>query len=197
MQTNLLDSAGNDGYLNSNENLYIKNARSIEMASITLKGNPLNTSGDLPSVGRQAPDFKLTKADLSDVDLSAYKGSKLILNIFPSIDTSTCATSVRKFNEKAASLDNTKVLCISRDLPFAQARFCGAEGLENVETLSQMRGGSTFAKDYGVEIVDGALSGIMARSIVVVDESGKVLHTELVPEVADEPNYDAAIAALG
>jgi thioredoxin-dependent peroxiredoxin len=165
------------------------------MAKITLKGNPINTSGELPSKGALAPSFKLVKTDLSEVSLQDYKGKKVILNIFPSVDTSTCATSVRTFNAKASSLNNAVVLCISKDLPFAHARFCGAEGLDKVVSLSDFRSG-TFATDYGVKIIDGPLAGLDARSIVVIDESGKVVHTELVPETVDEPNYEAALKAL-
>lgn len=165
------------------------------MASITLGGNPIHTSGELPKVGSQAPDFKLVKNDLSIATLADFKGSKLVLNIFPSIDTGTCATSVRKFNETASQLENTKVLCISRDLPFAQKRFCGAEGLENVINLSDFKSGS-FGKDYGLEITDGVLAGLHSRVVLVVDENGTVTYTQQVPEIADEPNYDAAIAAL-
>lgn len=165
------------------------------MASITLGGNPIHTSGELPKVGSQAPDFKLVKNDLSIATLADFKGSKLVLNIFPSIDTGTCATSVRKFNQTASQLENTKVLCISRDLPFAQKRFCGAEGLENVINLSDFKSGS-FGKDYGLEITDGVLAGLHSRVVIVVDENGTVTYTQQVPEIADEPNYDAAIAAL-
>jgi len=165
------------------------------MASITLGGNPIHTSGELPKVGSQAPDFKLVKNDLSIATLADFKGSKLVLNIFPSIDTGTCATSVRKFNQTASQLENTKVLCISRDLPFAQKRFCGAEGLENVINLSDFKSGS-FGKDYGLEITDGVLAGLHSRVVLVVDENGTVTYTQQVPEIADEPNYDAAIAAL-
>ncbi|HNP18343.1 MAG TPA: thiol peroxidase [Fulvivirga sp.] len=165
------------------------------MAKITLKGNPINTSGELPSKGSVAPGFKLVKSDLSEVSLGDFKGKKVILNIFPSVDTSTCATSVRTFNAKASSLDNTVVLCISKDLPFAHARFCGAEGLDKVVSLSDFRNDS-FATDYGVKIVDGPLAGLNARSIVVIDETGKVVHTQLVSETVDEPNYEAALNAL-
>jgi len=165
------------------------------MASITLGGNPIHTSGELPKVGSQAPDFKLVKNDLSIATLADFKGSKLVLNIFPSIDTGTCAASVRKFNQTASQLENTKVLCISRDLPFAQKRFCGAEGLENVINLSDFKSGS-FGKDYGLEITDGVLAGLHSRVVLVVDENGTVTYTQQVPEIADEPNYDAAIAAL-
>jgi len=165
------------------------------MAQITLKGNPINTNGALPTVGDQVADFTLTKTNLSPASLSDYKGQRLILNIFPSVDTGTCAASVRSFNKTAASLDNTKVLCISQDLPFAQARFCGAEGIENVEMLSGFRN-PEFAENYGVKIVDAPMNGLCARAVVVVDESGTVKYTELVPEVVDEPNYDAALAVL-
>ncbi len=165
------------------------------MAQVTLKGNPVQTIGDLPAVGSDAAGFTLVNTDLSEVSLADYKGKKVILNIFPSVDTGTCATSVRTFNEKASGLDNTVVLCISEDLPFAHARFCGAEGIENVVSLSAFRNDS-FSKDYGVKIEDGPLKGLIARSIVVIGEDGKVLHTELVSEIVDEPNYDNAIAAL-
>ena len=165
------------------------------MASITLGGNPINTSGELPKVGSKLADFKLVKNDLSIASLADFAGSRLVLNIFPSIDTGTCATSVRKFNESASQLENTKVLCISRDLPFAQKRFCGAEGLENVVNLSDFKEGS-FGKANGLEIVDGALAGLHSRAIIVVDENGTVLYTEQVPEIANEPNYEAALAVL-
>ncbi|UGS24707.1 thiol peroxidase [Flavobacterium channae] len=165
------------------------------MASITLGGNPINTSGDLPSVGSKAADFNLVKTDLGSATLSDFSGSRVVLNIFPSIDTGTCAASVRKFNEKASSLANTKVLCISRDLPFAQKRFCGAEGLENVINLSDFRTGS-FGKNYGLEITDGPLAGLHSRVVIVLDENGTILHTEQVKEIADEPNYEAALAVL-
>ena len=165
------------------------------MASITLGGNPINTSGELPKVGSNAPQFQLVKADLSIATLADFAGSKLVLNIFPSIDTGTCATSVRTFNAKAAEANNTKVLCISRDLPFAQKRFCGAEGIENVINLSDFNSGS-FGKNYGLEIIDGPLAGLHSRVVIVLDENGKVTYIEQVPEIADEPNYDAALAAL-
>lgn len=165
------------------------------MATITLKGNSIHTIGNLPEIGQQAPDFTLVKNDLSITKLSDYKGSKVILNIFPSIDTGVCATSVRKFNEQAASLENTKVLCISRDLPFAQQRFCGAEGIENVENLSDFNDGS-FGKNYGVEIIDGPLAGLHSRAVVVLDETGKVIYTEQVPEIAQEPDYQSALNSL-
>ncbi|MGH8462073.1 MAG: thiol peroxidase [Stenotrophobium sp.] len=165
------------------------------MATITLHGNPVETSGDLPQKGSAAPGFRLVSADLKDVSLHDYAGKKKVLNIFPSIDTPTCATSVRKFNERASKLKDTVVLCISADLPFAQKRFCGAEGLSNVVTLSLMRGHG-FAKDYGVQIETGPLAGLTARAVVVLDGNNKVVHTELVKEIADEPNYDAALKAL-
>lgn len=164
------------------------------MAQVTFKGSPVQTVGDLPAVGSAAPDFALVKQDLSDATLAGYAGKKLILNIFPSIDTPTCAASVRAFNQKAASLDNAVVLCVSIDLPFAQSRFCGAEGIENVETASTFR--STFGTDYGVTLADSVLAGLLARAVVIIDESGSVIYTELVPEIADEPNYDAALEAL-
>jgi thiol peroxidase len=165
------------------------------MAAITLGGNPISTSGELPKVGSKAPQFNLVKNDLSIATLSDYAGSKLVLNIFPSIDTGTCATSVRTFNEKASQLTNTKVLCVSRDLPFAQKRFCGAEGLENVINLSDFNTGE-FGKNYGLEIVGSVLNGLHSRAIVVIDETGTITHTEQVSEIANEPNYDAALAAL-
>ncbi len=164
------------------------------MAQITLKGNPINTVGNLPTVGNKAPNFTVVKSDLSEKNLTDFEGKKVILNIFPSIDTGTCATSVRTFNQKATSLDNTVVLSISVDLPFALNRFCGAEGIDKVETLSAFR--SDFAEVYGVKLIDGPLKGVCARSIVVLDENGTVLYTELVSETVNEPNYEAAIAVL-
>jgi thiol peroxidase len=165
------------------------------MARITLKGNPINTAGELPKVGSKAPDFRLTKTDLSDVGLKDFAGKKIVLNIFPSIDTGVCATSVKKFNQEAANLPNAVVLGVSRDLPFAHKRFCGAEGISNVVTTSDLRDGS-FGKGYGVTITDGPLAGLLSRSIVVVDEKGTVVHTEQVPEIAQEPDYAKALAAL-
>jgi thiol peroxidase len=165
------------------------------MATITLGGNPIHTNGDLPKNNTKAPEFQLVKADLSIATLADFAGSKLVLNIFPSIDTGTCAASVRAFNAKASALENTKVLCISRDLPFAQKRFCGAEGLENVINLSDFNTGA-FGKDYGLEIIDGPLAGLHSRVVVVIDENGTIVYTEQVPEIADEPNYDSALAAL-
>ena len=165
------------------------------MASITLGGNPINTLGELPEKGSQAPDFQLVKKDLSTATLGDYAGSRVVLNIFPSIDTGVCAASTRKFNELSSKMDNTKVLCISRDLPFAQARFCGAEGIDNVEMLSDFVSGS-FGKAYNLEITDGPMVHLSSRAVIVLDESGKVIHTEQVPEIGQEPNYDAALAAL-
>lgn len=165
------------------------------MAQVTLGGNACNTNKNLPAVGSTAPEFVLKKNDLSALILSDLQGSRVILNIFPSVDTGTCATSVRTFNKKAADMVNTKVVCVSRDLPFAQARFCGVEGIENVMTVSDFATGQ-FGKDYGVQLVDGGFQDLHARAIVVLDENGIVLHTELVAEIANEPNYDAAIAVL-
>jgi thiol peroxidase len=165
------------------------------MSSITLGGNPINTSGELPKTGSQLADFKLVKTDLSIATLADYAGKKVVFNIFPSIDTGTCAASVRKFNATAANLNNTVVLCISRDLPFAQKRFCGAEGIENVENLSDFKDGS-FGKTNGLEIIDGVLAGLHSRAVIVIDEKGTILHTEQVQEIADEPNYEAALAVL-
>jgi thiol peroxidase len=165
------------------------------MASITLGGNPIHTSGELPKVGTQLADFKLVQKDLSTATLGDFAGKKLVLNIFPSIDTDTCALSVRKFNERASKLENTVVVCISRDLPFAQKRFCGAEGLEHIVNLSDFRDGS-FGKTNGLDIVDGPLAGLHSRALIVVDANGTITHTEQVPEIADEPNYEAALAVL-
>ncbi len=164
------------------------------MATVTLKGNPFNTNGNLPAAGSQAPDFKLVKTDLSEVSKADLAGKRVVLNIFPSVDTPTCATSVRTFNAEASKLDNTVVVCASQDLPFALGRFCGAEGLSNVIPASAFR--SDFASAYGVKLVDGPLTGLTARAVVVLDTDGKVLHTELVSEVAHEPNYAAALKAL-
>lgn len=165
------------------------------MATITLHGNAFQTNGELPKVGSDAPGFRLVNGDLKDVTLHDYAGKKKVLNIFPSIDTPTCAMSVRQFNAKAAGLSDTVVLCISADLPFAQKRFCGAEGIANVENLSLLRGRS-FAEEYGVQIENGPLAGLTARAVVVLDAHNKVLHSQLVSEVADEPDYDAALKAL-
>ena len=165
------------------------------MTQVTLGGAPHDVDGTLPQPGQQAPDFSLVGADLADYTLASFAGKRKVLNIFPSIDTGTCATSVRKFNEKAAGLSNAVVLCISADLPFAQKRFCGAEGINNVVSLSTMRG-AEFKKAYGVALTSGKLAGVAARAVVVLDENNKVLHSELVSEIANEPNYDAALAAL-
>ena len=165
------------------------------MATTALGGNPVHTVGELPSVGTTAPAISLIKDDLSELTSADLAGTRVVLNIFPSIDTPTCATSVRTFNERAASLSNTKVVCVSADLPFAQKRFCGSEGLTNVVTGSTFR--SDFGHQYGVEIEDGKLVGLLARAVVVLDEHGTVVHSQLVAEIAHEPDYDAALAALG
>jgi len=162
------------------------------MAKITLKGNTINTIGELPKVGEQAKNFTLVKSDLSRVTLADFKGQRLVLNIFPSLDTGTCAASVRYFNTAAATLKNTKVLCISRDLPFAQARFCGAEGIANVITLSDFATGE-FGKNYGLEIIDGPLQSLHSRVVIIIDETGKIIYTEQVPEITSEPNYAKAL----
>jgi thioredoxin-dependent peroxiredoxin len=164
------------------------------MAQVTLKGSAINTSGNLPAKGSVIFDSPVTKNDLSEVSISSYKGKKVVLNIFPSIDTSTCAMSVRTFNKEAAKLSDTAVLCISADLPFAQARFCGAEGIDKVETLSTFR--SDFARQLGVDFIDGPLKGLCARSVVVLDKEGKVVYTQLVDETTHEPDYNAALEAL-
>ena len=164
------------------------------MAQVTLGGTPVNTAGELPAKGTQI-DFTLTKNDLSEISSDTYRGKKVILNIFPSVDTGVCATSIRTFNAKASYLENTAVLCISKDLPFAQARFCGAEGIENVETLSDFRH-PEFSETTGTRFIDGGFEGLHARSIILLDEDGKVVYTELVPEVGEEPNYDAVITEL-
>ncbi|WP_046744601.1 thiol peroxidase [Kordia zhangzhouensis] len=165
------------------------------MATVTLHGTAFKTTGNLPNIGEKAPDFTLTTTDLNTKKLSDYKGSKVIMNIFPSIDTGVCATSVRTFNEEASELDNTKVLCISRDLPFAQSRFCAAEGLKNVETLSDFKDGS-FGNTYGVAMTEGPMETLHSRAIVVLDENGTVTYTEHITEIAEEPNYKAALEAL-
>lgn len=165
------------------------------MAKITLKENAIETIGELPAVGAAAPDFTLVKTDLAEVKLADYKGKKVVLNIFPSIDTPVCAASVRRFNKVAGETDNTVVLCISADLPFAHTRFCETDGLKNVESLSVFRS-QAFGKDYGVTITTGPIAGLLSRAIVIVDPEGKVVYTEQVPEIAQEPNYDAALAAL-
>lgn len=164
------------------------------MANITLKGNPVHTSGNLPPVGSNVPDFKLVRNNLSEVSLSDFAGKNKVLNIFPSVDTGTCATSVRKFNQEAAQLKNTVVLNISADLPFAQARFCGAEGIKNCETLSSFR--SQFGKDYGLLMTDSPLAGLLSRSVIVLSPDNKVLYTEQVPEIVNEPDYAKALKAV-
>ena len=165
------------------------------MATTAFKGTPVTTTAELPAAGSAAPGFTLTGADLSDVTAEGLRGRRVVLNIFPSVDTGVCAASVRKFNELAAGLENTTVVCASADLPFALGRFCGAEGIENVVTGSSFR--SSFGQDYGVTMTDGPLHGLLARSVVVLDADGTVLHSELVPEITTEPDYDAAVAALG
>lgn len=165
------------------------------MASITLGGNPTHTTGDLPDLNTKAPDFKLAKNDLSQTSLEDFLGKKIVMNIFPSVDTGVCAASVRKFNEEASELDNTTVLCISKDLPFAQARFCAAEGLENVINLSDFRTGD-FGKDYGLEIAEGAFEGLHSRVVLVLDEEGTLIYKEQVPEIGQEPDYQAALKAI-
>ncbi len=165
------------------------------MATITLRGTEIHTNGELPAVGSAAPDFSLTNGDLGDVSLADYAGKRILLNIVPSLDTPTCATSTRKFNEETSQVEGAAILVIAADLPFAMGRFCTTEGIENVAPLSLMRS-RKFAKDYGVLITDGPLAGITARAIVVIDAEGKVAYTEMVPEIAQEPDYDAALAAL-
>jgi thioredoxin-dependent peroxiredoxin len=168
----------------------------IPMARTKLGENVVNTNGDLPAIGSSAPYFLLTGIDLKEARLNDYAGKYIVMNIFPSIDTSVCATSVREFNKRAAALTDTVVLCISKDLPFAFRRFCGAEGIDKVISLSDFRN-KGFAKIYGVEMVDGAMAGLFARSVIVVDKKGKVVYTELVPVIGQEPNYTAALDALG
>ncbi|AXG74499.1 thiol peroxidase [Flavobacterium arcticum] len=165
------------------------------MADINLGGNPVKTSGNLPQKNTKAPNFNLVKGDLSNATLADFEGSKVVLNIFPSVDTGTCAASVRKFNEEASKLENTKVLCISRDLPFAQARFCGAEGLENVISLSDFKDGS-FGDSYGLTVITGPLAGLHSRAVVVINEEGNIIYTEQVADIKDEPNYESALAVL-
>ncbi len=164
------------------------------MAQITLKGSAVNTSGTLPANGSQSPDFKLVRTDLSEVSLSSFPGKKKVLNVFPSIDTATCATSVRHFNKDATSLSGVAVLNIAADLPFAMKRFCAAEGIENAEALSTFR--SSFAKDFGLQITDGPLKGLCSRAVIVLDQENRVLYSEQVAEIANEPNYEAALAVL-
>jgi thioredoxin-dependent peroxiredoxin len=165
------------------------------MSTVTLGGNPVHTSGELPAIGSAAPAFSLTKGDLGPLVNGDLAGKKVVLNIFPSVDTPTCATSVRKFNAEASALENTVVVCVSADLPFAQGRFCGSEGLSNVTTASSFRS-PEFGADFGVTLTDSVLAGLLARAVVVLDESGTVVYTELVGEIAHEPNYEAALAAI-
>ena len=165
------------------------------MATINLQGSPIETVGNLPNLNEKAPEFVLTASDLSEKKLSDFSGSKLVLNIFPSVDTGTCATSVKEFNKKASALENTKVLCVSKDLPFAQARFCGAENIENIVMLSDFRD-SNFGKEYGLEITTGPLKNLHSRCIVVINENGNVVYTEQVDEIVNEPNYEEALKAI-
>lgn len=165
------------------------------MAKITLKGNPINTSGDLPKKGQKAPDFTLVKTDLGTLSLSEFAGRKVLLNIFPSLETSVCATALRKFNQYAADKSDVVVLAISKDLPFAHGRFCTTEGISNLTTLSGFRD-TEFGKMYGVDIADGPMAGLYARSVVVIDENGSVIYNQLVPEIGQEPDYDSALAVL-
>ncbi len=165
------------------------------MAQVTLKGNPAHTNGELPKIGSEAPDFKLTDAHLKDHSLKDYQGKRKLLSVVPSLETPTCSTSAKKFNEKAAALKNTALLVISADLPFAQSRFCEIENIKNLTTLSMLRS-KDFAKDYGILLVDGPIAGLASRAIIILDENNKVIYTELVAEVSHEPNYDAALKAL-
>lgn len=165
------------------------------MAQITFKGNAINTSGNLPEVGTKAPDFNLTASDLSQKSLSDYQGKNVVLNIFPSVDTGVCAQSVRTFNEKVSAADNTVVLCVSKDLPFALSRFCAAEGLQNVETLSDFKS-NEFSDAYGVKMTDGPLNGLLSRAVIVVNPEGNVIYNEQVPEIGQEPDYNNALNAL-
>lgn len=165
------------------------------MAQITFKGNAIQTAGSLPAVGSKAPEFELINTKLAAVKLSNFKGSKVVLNIFPSVDTGICAASVRAFNQSAAALENTKIICISKDLPFAFARFCAAEGIENLETLSDFKR-TSFDQDYGLTMVEGPLAGLLSRAVLVLDAEGTVVYAEQVPEIGQEPNYEAALKAL-
>lgn len=165
------------------------------MATVTFKGNPVQISGDLPAEGSKAPDFRLTDKDLKDHSLGDYDGQRKVLNIVPSLETPVCANQARRFNEEAAKLDNTAVLVVSADLPFAQGRFCSTEGIEGLTTLSTMRA-PDFQRDYGIRIEDGPLAGLCARAVLVLDKDNTVLHSQLVPEIGEEPDYDAALAAL-
>lgn len=166
------------------------------MAKITLGGKEVNTIGSLPEVGADAPDFRLVARDMSEKTLASYHGQKVVLNIYPSIDTGVCAASTKRFNEEADKLENTRIVCISRDLPFALNRYCEAEGIKNLENLTNFRDGGDFGKNYGVEVVDSAFKGLNARSVVVIDENGKVIYTQLVPEIGMEPDYEKALASL-
>lgn len=165
------------------------------MATITLGGNTAHTSGNLPEIGSQLPDFTLTTVELASQSLSDFNGNNIVLNVFPSVDTGVCAQSIREFNKAASNLENTKVLCVSRDLPFAMARFCGAEGIDNVISLSDFKDGN-FGKSYGLEMIDSAFEGLLSRCVIVADKNGKVIYTEQVPEIGQEPNYEAALNAL-
>lgn len=165
------------------------------MSQITFKGNPVNTSGNLPEVGSKAPNFVLTAADLSEKSLNDYQGKNVVLNIFPSVDTGVCAQSVRTFNQKVSSVENTVVLCVSKDLPFALSRFCAAEGLDNVETLSDFKN-DDFSQKYGAKMIDGPLSGLLSRAVVVINPNGEVAYQEQVPEIGQEPDYENALSAL-
>jgi thiol peroxidase len=165
------------------------------MAQITLKGNKINTIGELPEIGSKAPDFTLTQTDLSDVNLTAFSGKKVILNIFPSLDTAVCAASVRKFNTEADKLDNTVILCISLDLPFAHNRFCSSEGIKNVVNLSEMRS-RAFGNNYGVRIIEGPMKGLLSRAVVTIGTDGNIIYSEQVPEITQEPDYEKALASL-
>lgn len=166
------------------------------MAKITLGGNETNTIGDLPAPGSVAPDFLLVRKDMKEVSLASYHGQKVIMNIYPSIDTGVCAASTARFNQEASKLENTRIICISRDLPFALNRFCQAEGIDNLDNLTNFRDGGAFGKDYGVEIIDGNFKGLNARAVVVIDEEGKVIYNEMVPEIGQEPDYDKALEAI-
>lgn len=166
------------------------------MATIKAGDSEINSIGELPEIGSQAPDFKLVKPDLSEVTLASYHGQKLILNIYPSVDTGTCALSTVRFNQEASKLENTRIACVSKDLPFALGRYCAAEGIGNLDTLSSYRDGGDFGKNYGVELVDGMIKGLNARAIVIIDEEGIVKYTQLVPVISDEPDYEDALAAL-
>ena len=166
------------------------------MAKITLGGTETNTIGNLPTVGSAAPDFTLVSKDMQEKTLASYHGQKVILNIYPSIDTGVCAMSTKKFNQEASKLGNTRIVCVSKDLPFALKRYCDAEGIDNLDNLTNFRDGGDFGKNYGVEIIEGAFKGLNARAVVVVDEEGLIKYTELVPEVGQEPNYEQALAAI-